>query len=269
MQHGAYIDLSELLTCDFQYKYSRLDDGQTLEIVDGKLSLAPKCKSRYLSTLQVWLKAWHIYEDTILSFFPNRYQELSHYWHHITDLEQCFNWAVVLSYDAQFCHKCAMQGLPFSTFDQQLYVTMLDATVAKVSAHRCFRCQHFDHEVNDCPSPPGALLEKDLSSKKAAQSQQGWEHTRNTSSNAPSPGPQLPAVFHQGREICIKYQSNSCTFPNCRRAHVCRHCKQKHPASVLSCRCSCLSISITSSITWPATQTGSGVIACCRVYGKG
>ena len=91
--------------------------------------------------LQIWLKAWHIYEDTVLCFFPNRYQELSHYQCHMVDLDQHFNWAVVLSYDAQFCHKCTMQGLPFSAFNQQLYVTMLHATAAKVSAHRCSRCQ--------------------------------------------------------------------------------------------------------------------------------
>ena len=35
VQCSEYIDLLELLTYDFQYKYSRLDDGQMLEIVDG------------------------------------------------------------------------------------------------------------------------------------------------------------------------------------------------------------------------------------------
>ena len=123
VQCSEYIDLSELLVCDFQHKYSGLDDSQTLEIVDRKLALAPKCKSRHLSTLQIWLKAWHIYEDTVICFFRHRYQELSHYQHHIVDLDQHFKWAVVLSYDAQFHHKCSMQGLPFSAFDQQLYMT--------------------------------------------------------------------------------------------------------------------------------------------------
>ena len=70
VQHSEYIYLSELLVCNFQYKYSRLDDSQALEIVDSKLLLAAKCKSRHLSTLQLWLKAWHIYEDTVLIFFP-------------------------------------------------------------------------------------------------------------------------------------------------------------------------------------------------------
>ena len=42
IQWGEYVDLSELLACDFQYRYSGLDDSQALEVVDGKLLLAPK-----------------------------------------------------------------------------------------------------------------------------------------------------------------------------------------------------------------------------------
>ena len=233
IQCSEYVDLSELLEYDFQYRYSALDDSQALEIVDGKLSLVPKCRARHLSTLQLWLQAWNLYEDTVLSFFPHRYLELSHYWHHISDLDQCFHWAAMLSYDAQFWHKCMVQGLPFSTFDQQLYVTTLNATAAKVTAHRCFQCQHFDHKVIECPFPPGALLEKDLAVKKAAQGQQGWGmyQQQQQCSSTRGTGSQLPAIYHQGREIYIKYQSGSCSFPNCRRAHVCRHCKQDHPAT--------------------------------------
>ena len=79
IQWGEYVDLLELLVYDFQYQYSSLDNGQALEVVDGKLSLAPRCKGRHLSNLQLWLCAWHLYEDTVLSFFPHRYMELSHY----------------------------------------------------------------------------------------------------------------------------------------------------------------------------------------------
>ena len=160
--------------------------------------------------------------------------ELSHYQHHIADLDQHFDWAAVLSYDAQFCHKCAVQGLPFSTFDQQLYIMTLDATAVEVSACRCFWCQHFDHEVIDCPFPLGGLLEKDPAMKKAAQGQQGWgnlHRQQQQHSITRGTGSQLPSIYHQGREICIKFQSNSCSFPYCRRAHVCRHCKQDHQAT--------------------------------------
>ena len=121
IQRGEYVDLSELLACDFQYRYSGLDNSQALEVVDGKRH-APKRKARHLSNLQLWLHAWHIYEDTLLSFYPHRYMELLHYRRHISDLDQRFHWAAILSYDAQFQHKCALHNQPLSAFDQQLYV---------------------------------------------------------------------------------------------------------------------------------------------------
>ena len=168
-----------------------------------------------------------------LCFYPNRYMELSHYHRHISDLDQQFHWAAVLSYDAQFRHKCTLHNLPLSTFDQQLYVTILDATVTMAAACRCFHCQCYDHKVIDCPFPLGAPLEKEVMAKKTVQNQQGWGnfHHQQQCPSSRATGSQLPAVYHQGREICIKYQSASCTFPNCRRAHICRHCKQDHPAS--------------------------------------
>ena len=52
-------------------------------------------------------------------------------------------------------------------------MTILDVTVAKATACRCFCCQHYDHEVINCPFPPGAMLEKEATAKKTAQSQQG------------------------------------------------------------------------------------------------
>ena len=79
IQQSEYVDLSELLAYDFQYWYSSLDESQALEVVNGKLSLAPKHRARHLSNLQLWLCTWHLYKDTVLSFFPHRYLELSHY----------------------------------------------------------------------------------------------------------------------------------------------------------------------------------------------
>ena len=171
IQWGEYVGLLELLVYNFQYHYSGLDNSQALEMVNGKLSLASKCKARHLSKLQLWHCAWHLYEDTVLSFFPHMYMEQSHYRRHISDLDQHFHWATVLSYNAQFQHRCAVHSLPFNMFDQQLYVTTLDAMAAKTTAHRCFHCQCFDHEVINCPFPLGALLEKDSVVKKTAQSQ--------------------------------------------------------------------------------------------------
>ena len=128
IQWGEYVDLSKLLVYDFQYWYSGLDDSQALEIVDGKLSLASKCRARYLSTLQLWLWAWHLYKDAVLSFFPHRYLELSHYWHHISDLDQHFHWAAMLSYDAQFKGSNSIRDLLVSLKDKDPMVSKSGTT---------------------------------------------------------------------------------------------------------------------------------------------
>ena len=187
-------------------------------------------------------------------------------------LTNAFNWAVVLSYDAQFHHKCTMQGLPFSAFDQQLYVTMLGATAAKVSTCRCFRCQCFDHKVIDCPYPLGALLEKDLVSKRAAQSQKGWgthqKHQQQCSFPQGS-GPQLPTVFHQG------WRSASSTSPTHAPSPT-----GEGPMSAGTVSRSTQLQSVVLQVQPPVNLDkfkhylachleGSGVRACCRVYSKG
>ena len=208
--------------------------------------------------LQLWLRAWHLYKDTVLSFFPMRYQGLLHYWHHIVDFDQCFTWVAVLSYDAQFCHRCTMQGLLFSTFDQQLYITTLDAMATKVSACRCFHCLHFNHEVIDCPFPPGALLKKDLALKKAAQGQQGWgNHQR-----------------HQQQHSLSWTLASSCPLSSTRAGRFASSTNQNHTPSPTAdgstsagtvsrstqlqsviLQVQLLSTSIASNVTWPATWT--------------
>ena len=126
-------------------------------------------------------------------FYPSRYQELLYYQHHITDLDQCFHWAVVLSYDAQFWHTCAIQGLLFSTFDQQLYITMLDTMATKVSACRCFWCQHFDHKVVNCPFPWRPCWRRIQHWRKLLKASWVREINRGTCSSIPSPRAPAPS----------------------------------------------------------------------------
>ena len=84
------------------------------------------------------------------------------------------------------------RGFPSVPLIKQLYMTMLDATAAKVSAHRCFRYQCFDHEVIDCPFPLGACWRRIQHQRRLLKASRAGEPTRDTSSSAPSPGAQAP-----------------------------------------------------------------------------
>ena len=173
VQHGEYIDLSELLAYDFQYRYSRLDDSQALEIVDGKLSLAPKCKARHLSTLQLWLWAWHLYEDTFWVCIPagtwscHTTGVTSQVWTSTSSRQQC--WAMMHSSSIDMLSK-GSHSAPLTNSSMSLPSMLQPPSCWPTDASSL----HFDHKVVDCPFPPGAPMEKDPASKKAAQGQPGW-----------------------------------------------------------------------------------------------
>ena len=142
------------------------------------------------------------------------------------DLDQCFIWAAVLSYNAQFhVINAAMQGFPFTAFDQQLYMTILDATAAQrylpVDVSDVTLPQPWCHWLSLSPGGPAgegfSMWRRLLKASRAGEPIQRHQQQHSFPQGS---GPHLPPVLHQGREICIKYQSNSCTFPNCRWAHI-------------------------------------------------
>ena len=62
----------------------------------------------------------------------------------------------------------------------------------------------------------------------------GWDSQAGATSSSPS-GSCFSPIFHEGKEICIKFQSNQCFFPKYQWAHICKICKQSYllPSMVL------------------------------------
>ena len=48
-----------------------------------------------------------------------------------------FSWSAVQMYDIRFWAMCTLHGCPFTTMDQTLMATILDATAVTMSAHKC------------------------------------------------------------------------------------------------------------------------------------
>ena len=207
----------------------------------------------------------------MLSFYPSRYLELSHYRRHISDLDQCFHWAAVLSYDAQFWHKCTLHNLPLSAFDQQLYMTILDATVAKATACRCICCQHYEHEVTDCPFPRGPHWRRRQQLRRQCRTSRARE-TSATSNSAPTAG--APALSSQ--QYTFKAEKSASSFS---QHHAVSPTADGPISTGIVSRNTLLQNVVlwaqsplnhdSFSRYWPATPTGSGVTASCRVFAKG
>ena len=220
---GEFIDLSELLQVDFQFKYASIDSSDALELVhkDETMLMWPRKKGRQIDCLSTWLLAWALYKQVMVYTYPQRYSKLAFYRNFIIQ-DKKFIWSAVQMFNIRFHAMCTRNTCPLTTMDQALMATILDATVVKTSAHKCFWCGGFDHLVEGCPFPKTALLEMVEIVKKGVQVRQA---VKSGPSKSTSPM-QLDKWFYNGREGCNNIQLDKCTFPHCKWAHVCHNCKQ-------------------------------------------
>ena len=167
---GEFIDLSELLQADFQFKYTSIDFNNAFELVhkDETVLMWPRKKDKHIDCLSTWLSAWALYEQVMVYAYSQRYSKLVYYRNFIMQQDKKFIWSAAQMYDIKFCTLCAHHSCPFTTMDQALMATILDVTTVKALAHKCFRCGGFDHLVDWCPFLQTALLEMAEITKKAA-----------------------------------------------------------------------------------------------------
>ena len=75
---GEFIDLSELLQEDFQFKYASLYANNAFELVhkDENVLMWPRKKGKHLG---MWLSTWALYEKVMVYVYPQKYSELAYY----------------------------------------------------------------------------------------------------------------------------------------------------------------------------------------------
>ena len=162
--------LSELLQADFEFKYASIDSNNVFELIhkDEMVLLRPRKKGKQIDCLSTWLSAWALYKQVMVYTYPWRYPELAYYRNFIMQQDSKFICPAVQMYDIRYCAMYAHHRCPFTTTDQALMTTILDATVVKASAHRYFHCGGFDHLVDGHPFPQTASLEMAETTKKSA-----------------------------------------------------------------------------------------------------
>ena len=149
---GEFIDLSELFQADFQFKYASVDANDAFELVhkDETVLMQPR-KARKIDCLSTWLLAWTLYEQDMVYTYPQRYSKLAYYRNVIMQQDKKFIWSTVQIYHIRLHAKCAHHSCPFTTTDQALMTTILNATAVKTC--KCFLCMGFNHLVDVVPFP--------------------------------------------------------------------------------------------------------------------
>ena len=167
---GHFIDLSELLQVDFQFKYASVDSNDVFKLIykDETVLMQPRKEGKQINCLSTWLSAWALYEQVMVYAYPQRYPKLAYYRNFIMQQDKKFIWPTVQMFDIRYHAMCAHHSCPFTMTDQALMATILDATAVKVSVCKCFQCGGLDHLVDGCPFPQTASLEMVETLKKGA-----------------------------------------------------------------------------------------------------
>lgn len=142
----------------------------------------PESKSyeiRTISSFLTVLKAWTVFENLVMRFYPETYSSLAQYRTHIQGCDAKYIWRKVYMYDVQFHAKLPTappdNRFVFHSVDAGLFVTILDATAVK-QQNGCYRCRSLSHTVADCLfQAPHTTLETSKKEKKGPLFEK-WYH---------------------------------------------------------------------------------------------
>ena len=205
------------LNCEFnnlsEFLPSQHDPSSDMETYvdsNNSIQVRPKKLKRSLDSFANWLSAWNNYEELLMSKKPELYSYLSAYRSFIHNCDKKYLWHAIYAYDCRHRAKLASShSWEFHHVDNDLYITIFDASTVKRSAKQCFRCKSLDHPVQECPFPAPNSMEENKKKPSSKGSRYKW--------------------IHQGKEGCNNYQYGRCTETSCPRAHVCRSCRGPEP----------------------------------------
>ena len=200
---GEFIDLSELLQADFQFKYASIEANNAFTLIhkDETVLMWPRKKGKLINSPGTRLSSWVLYEQVMVYVYPQKYYELAYYRKFIMQQDKKLILSAVQMYDIRFWAMCTHHSCPFTTMDQALMAIILDATVVKTLACKCFRCGGFDHLVDGHPFPQASLLEMAEMTNKGIQVRQ----TAKSGLFKSTSPIQTDKWFHNGREGCSNY----------------------------------------------------------------
>ena len=142
---GEYVNLAEFLT------KSDTNDFEA-HISDGEVQFKTKRCKRSLDNFYVWLQAWNEFEALLMSTYPHLYSNLASYRRLIQLLDHKYSWPAIYVYDQRFRAELARNNsFSYHIQNNDLMVTILDATAIKSDLKRCLRCKSTEHYVQECP----------------------------------------------------------------------------------------------------------------------
>ena len=239
---GEYIDFNNLITFatlpgrDVQPFRSAQTEPLAFQMSTegGELHLAPiPTSTRKITSFSLWMEAWNIYANTLLSEKPQRALELFGYQRIITSANLQLPLASWMSYDIKF--RTLAASFPTLRRDSRISDLRMECvTMPRLSQDRwpCPHCNSTNHFPDRCPFRAGKL-----------PAQLGGFPPSNGPTRNPQPPATTPALTPPQSNprqpliptasttaICRDFNNiGSCPrSTSCRYCHICEHCYGPH-----------------------------------------
>ena len=180
-------------------------------------------RSRKVTDILTWLQCFGSYVAVLTPGRPQLIPEMMAYMSTIIRVSQDYTGLAWVRYDAAFRRQAALTGNDrWSVVNTTLYTMCFTGMAASVK--RCELCFASTHSERECaqrgdPDPDMSDRLKNLEAAVVAIAKP----------RQPPGGASTPA--RPSGELCRKWNSTGCTFPNCRHLHACSLCKGSHPAT--------------------------------------
>ena len=199
-----YIDIQELLPVSSFVIDESTDLTPVLDPVTGVVSYRYKRPQRKINNYLSWLEAYFQYEKIMVQAHGlTAYFAMADYKACIQEFERKFHWPSVYNFDCRHRQSLSGMSINFAMMDPTMVASLLDSSTVKVQA-RCHRCKSAAHPPGECPQAP--------------PSNGGGGARHRSSSRGKS-----------STELCNNFNTSSCTYVGCKRAHRYIGCKGELP----------------------------------------
>ncbi len=133
---------------------TEVQDNQSYVDSSGNVAYWNKRQKRKVNLFNTWLEAMHNYERHLWSFHGfHLYGVCTKYKLLMLSLDRKYTWSSLAILDMRQMLSLSGHSVQFDTIDSVLFSSIMDPTMVKTAATRCYHCKSFDHTIGECPLP--------------------------------------------------------------------------------------------------------------------
>lgn len=191
---GEYCELEHLISATYG---NMIDTKVQVYWEDGQLMYKIQPPKKCIVDIVTWLESWTLYTRFMGAYHGQElFVSMCDYQYKVIDWSRKYKWPFVSTWDSKHRQMIAGRSVEFTTWDVAEFTNHFDPTSVRKGTTKCNHCASTEHTWSECPFRGNA-------GGRYGQAESGRPDRYNT---------------------CFNWNYKMCTYPGCRRYHVCKGC---------------------------------------------